>query len=566
MATIELFAAKINMMPSLIGEAKKAVLDYKTELEAIRTKALAIDASALDLSDIIASVKASTEILDRKADSLDALNGRVEQFISDVVRIDQGVAELIRLRKKEFYDAHPNLKPESEKSRWEKICDGLATVGQWCKEHWKLIVTVILVIVAVVLICTGVGGPFAAIILAAAKGLIIGAITGGLMGGAMSYLSGGSFWEGFENGAFSGALTGALFGGLGAAGAMFGQAFGASCQIFNAIKYISFISGSLSMGMSAFDMLAFGLGLLDPNNPLTLANQWLHNSTAYNVFQFTVSAVAVFSGSAYNTMKPMDRACFVAGTLVMTASGFVAIESIVAGDTVVSTDPDTLVTGEKQVIKTFINEASELVHVLAGGEEIIATADHPFYVAGKGWTAAADLAKGSTLLLQGDSRVIVDGITLDSLDEPVAVYNLEVADWHTYHVGIAGLLVHNDCAPRQPRSDLKNVEYHEDGSVTYTKTIDGKDVSITYNSEGYPDFSPYAHPDHPNPVEIEYTGSRSRDYGLANHEAGLSATPDGYTWHHMEDGKGMLLVETSVHDATTGGFAHTGGFSINRVK
>ena len=160
MATIELFAAKINMMPSLIGEAKKAVLDYKTELEAIRTKALAIDTSAIDLSEVIASVKASTEIQDRKIESLDALNGRVEQFISDVVRIDQGVAELIRLRKNEFYDAHPSLKPEAEKTGWEKFCNGCASVGQWCREHWKEILFTVLIIVGAALaimavVCTG---------------------------------------------------------------------------------------------------------------------------------------------------------------------------------------------------------------------------------------------------------------------------------------------------------------------------------------------------------------------------------------------------------------------------
>ena len=87
---------------------------------------------------------------------------------------------------------------------------------EWCKEHWKLVVTIVLVAVAaVVLICTGVGGPFAAIILGAAKGLVAGAVTGGLMGGLSSLAAGGSFLKDLKTSLY-GALTGALFGGIGA--------------------------------------------------------------------------------------------------------------------------------------------------------------------------------------------------------------------------------------------------------------------------------------------------------------------------------------------------------------
>lgn len=44
--------------------------------------------------------------------------------------------------------------------------------------------------------------------------------------------------------------------------------------------------------------------------------------------------------------------------------------------------------------------------------------------------------------------------------------------------------------------------------------------------------------------------------GLSGNKA-----PAGYTWHHMEDGTGMLLVEKTVH-STKFGFPHTGGFSL----
>ena len=84
------------------------------------------------------------------------------------------------------------LKPECEKSGWEKFCDGLKKVGDWCKEHWKEIVLAIELIAAVAcLFIPGLQGIGVGILLGALKG----AITGGLIGGITSLLSGGSFLE-----------------------------------------------------------------------------------------------------------------------------------------------------------------------------------------------------------------------------------------------------------------------------------------------------------------------------------------------------------------------------------
>ena len=54
--------------------------------------------------------------------------------------------------KDDFYDKYDYLKPDCEKSGWEKFCDACKAVGEWCKEHWKLIVTVVLVIIAIVVV------------------------------------------------------------------------------------------------------------------------------------------------------------------------------------------------------------------------------------------------------------------------------------------------------------------------------------------------------------------------------------------------------------------------------
>lgn len=85
---------------------------------------------------------------------------------------------------------------------------------EWCKEHWKLIATIVIVAVAVVLICTGVAAGAGAMLLGACWGAILGACIGGVAGGINSKMHGGSFLDGFEDGAFSGAITGGIMGGI----------------------------------------------------------------------------------------------------------------------------------------------------------------------------------------------------------------------------------------------------------------------------------------------------------------------------------------------------------------
>lgn len=215
MATIALYANKINQMPELIKDIKQSVIDYKSELSALKSKTLTINSSACDLDDVISSIQSSTQTQEDKVTSLDTFIQGCEEFITDVQRIDEDVADIIRQRKDDFYEAYYYLKPECEKNGWEKFCDGCKKVGEWCKEHWKLVVTIVIVAVAVVLLISGIGtGIGAAILAGACWGAIFGAVIGGVSGGIMSKLQGGSFFAGFEDGAFSGAIGGAIGGAI----------------------------------------------------------------------------------------------------------------------------------------------------------------------------------------------------------------------------------------------------------------------------------------------------------------------------------------------------------------
>ena len=444
MSTITLYASKINQMPSLINDAKKSVREYKSDLKSLKTKVLTIDNSVCNVDDVIDSIKSSTQTQGDKIDALDKLKKDVNEFVSDVVRIDGDAADAINKSKDDFYDEYYYLKPECEKSGWEKFKDGCKKVGEWCKEHWKAIVTIVIVIAAVVcLFIPGVnaaiaGLAFGKIILGAAAGALMGAISGGLMGGITSVLSGGSFWEGVEEGAFSGAITGAILGGLGGAGQILGNSVKCASTLGKVIKTTSKVTAAVSGAMGLYDTAAMAVGLFSPECAFVQFNKKLHSRQIYSAFQIGVSALSVCTGAMSKTMT-----CFVAGTLVLTVNGLVAIENIKAGDKVISTDPETMETAPKTVLETYIREDSKLIHLVINGEEIITTETHPFYVQSRGFVEAGKLLVGDKLLDVNGNVILVENFDVELTEEPVTVYNFQVEDFHTYYVGECGVWVHN---------------------------------------------------------------------------------------------------------------------------
>jgi len=80
-------------------------------------------------------------------------------------------------------------------------------------------------------------------------------------------------------------------------------------------------------------------------------------------------------------------------------------------------------------------------------ETITCTAEHPYWVPGRGWTAAADLTAGTELTSPDGSMVVVVSNTVQVLAEPVNVYNFQVDGDHTYFVddGAEPVWVHNTC-------------------------------------------------------------------------------------------------------------------------
>lgn len=205
------------------------------------------------------------------------------------MHIDGDAADAINQSKNDFYDKYEYLKPDCEKSwleeKWDNACE-------WCKKHWKAVVTIVIVIAAIAClfipginaIITGLayGKLILAVSVGVLKGVVIGSILGGMLGGIYNAETGKSFWQGFangmENGAFSGALFGGIFGGLGFAGqtsVLPNVISGGLCSAFgiggiiNSIKMYKEgapISGTLGIIMSAFCFYGAGRSFNQAHN------------------------------------------------------------------------------------------------------------------------------------------------------------------------------------------------------------------------------------------------------------------------------------------------------------
>ena len=153
--------------------------------------------------------------------------------------------------------------------------------------------------------------------------------------------------------------------------------------------------------------------------------------------------------------------CFVAGTVVLTSIGYVAIENIRAGDLVWSEDPETGQQSLKTVVQTFESETHELVHVFVGNEEILTTLEHPFFVLNRGWVGASNLQQGDIVELK-DGLLEVLKVEIEITKIPVMVYNFEVEDYHTYFVSDDAVLVHNMCSPKNlPKNARTTTDWSE---------------------------------------------------------------------------------------------------------
>jgi len=152
--------------------------------------------------------------------------------------------------------------------------------------------------------------------------------------------------------------------------------------------------------------------------------------------------------------------CFTSGTKVLTDEGEKPIEEIEVGDKVLAKSDETGEVAYKEVVGLFQKQADEIYKVYVGDEVIEATAEHPFWLDGKGWTEVKDMNVGNLLVSSDGTKLAIDKIEKEPRE--ATVYNFEVADFQSYFVSNLGVWVHN-CAVNVGKSK-NNMKYDPDAT------------------------------------------------------------------------------------------------------
>jgi RHS repeat-associated protein len=150
----------------------------------------------------------------------------------------------------------------------------------------------------------------------------------------------------------------------------------------------------------------------------------------------------IMYGGGFFRGKP--SMCFVGDTEIATEAGLKRIDQIKEGDYVWSWNENTRTTSLQKVIAMQSNVVDHVIRLVASGSSIETTDEHPFWVAGKGWTRAANLAIGDGLISISGQTNLLEQCSV--FTNEVRVFNFEVEGGHTYFVSDNRILVHNACA------------------------------------------------------------------------------------------------------------------------
>ncbi|MEZ4709784.1 MAG: polymorphic toxin-type HINT domain-containing protein [Caldilineaceae bacterium] len=150
-----------------------------------------------------------------------------------------------------------------------------------------------------------------------------------------------------------------------------------------------------------------------------------------------------------------NRACsFDEDTPVATADGPIPIAEIDIGDQVLAYDEATGATAYYTVTATMSHMDPVVVTLTIDGEQIETTPEHPFYAAVSApwlavgqtawrWTPAAELEAGDRVYQSDGTTGVVQALVVEAA--PQLMYNMTVAQAHTYAVGDGQWVVHNSC-------------------------------------------------------------------------------------------------------------------------
>lgn len=216
------------------------------------------------------------------------------------------------------------------------------------------------------------------------------------------------------------------------------------------------LSGATSLTMNTVSGMAEGMEFSEAlKNAVPTA---VEDASSGFLAGTLVSGVAIQTG--------LMNACFVEGTSVAVPGGQKNIEDICPGDLVYAYNEKEAQVKEELVTAISNREASKLVEICTDeGDQIITTVDHLWYVENIGWKRAGDLKVGEQLRSLDGTKNIVSSVI--SQEKTAIVYNMTVANSHTYYVGEKSpVLVHNVCKADRIAAKIKTVAKKGIKSIT----------------------------------------------------------------------------------------------------
>lgn len=182
MATIEISASRAGTITDLFSSMKSCISDLKISSDQLKINSLLIDSGICNNEVLNRNIQIVSDRQQSEIDSIDSLITETDEFFDTVVSVDDNVADEINTSKDDFYEQYSYLKPDCEKGRLERtledIGDGLASIGEWCADHWEAI-TVVLAIVGTIVLAVLAVVTFgaAAVLLVAAVGALVGVVS-----------------------------------------------------------------------------------------------------------------------------------------------------------------------------------------------------------------------------------------------------------------------------------------------------------------------------------------------------------------------------------------------------
>jgi RHS repeat-associated protein/uncharacterized repeat protein (TIGR01451 family) len=138
---------------------------------------------------------------------------------------------------------------------------------------------------------------------------------------------------------------------------------------------------------------------------------------------------------------------FSGDTPVATPEGAVPISTLEIGDLVYAWHEDTNSTDVYTITDTISHIDAFIVLLTIDDELLDTTVEHPFYTLERGWVDAIDLRLGEHIPQLDGEVGVVTGLSYEFRSQPM--YNLTVAEAHTFFVGDEQWLVHN-CGLGEP--------------------------------------------------------------------------------------------------------------------